>query len=221
MTDAKDISDRLLDAALPHVAFDGWGHETFQAAIEDADVPSAQAKALFPRGSADLAMAYHRRGDHAMSSQLDNTDLQAMRIRERVTFAIRTRLEVADRELVRRGMSLFALPLYAGDGAQLLWGTSDLIWRALGDTSQDVNWYTKRATLSAVYSSVVLFWLGDDSPGSTNTWAFLDRRIDDVMKIEKFKTTLRKAPFLGPLLELGTKIKAPTRASDIPGQSHK
>ena len=219
MTDAQDLSDRLLDAALPHVAFDGWSEACLRAAIAETEADPTQARAIFPRGAVDLAVAYHLRGDRAMVDRLAEADLQALRIRERVTFAIRTRLEVADRELVRRGMSLFALPIYAGDGAQLLWGSSDVIWTALGDTSRDVSWYTKRATLSAVYSSVVLFWLGDDSPGSTNTWAFLDRRIDNVMKIEKVKASLRKAPVIGRVLEFGTKIKAPMRDTNIPGQN--
>jgi ubiquinone biosynthesis protein COQ9 len=64
----------------------------------------------------------------------------------------------------------------------------------LGDTSTDFNWYTKRATLSGVYGSTVLFWLGDDSPGHAATWEFLDRRIADVMQIEKFKAALRDNP---------------------------
>ena len=91
------------------------------------------------------------------------------------------RLEIADREAVRRAAALFALPLYAADGARAVWHTADTIWTALGDTSDDINWYSKRATLSAVYGAVVLYWLGDDSQDHQASWEFLDRRIDDVM----------------------------------------
>merc|ERR1739841_361076 len=110
-----------------------------------------------------------------------------MKMRDKIIAAVRARLAVGDKEAVRRGMTLFALPQHAGDGAKALWATADLIWDTLGDSSDDVNWYTKRATLTAVLSSTVLYWLGDDSEGDEATWAFLDRRVGDVMQVEKLK----------------------------------
>ena len=162
MTD--DTATRLLDAALNHVAFDGWSETTFRAAVTDAGVDPVVARGLFPRGAVDMAIAFHRRGDDAMAARLAQAGDEGLRYRDKVARAIRTRIEVVDdREAVRRGTTLFALPLYAPDGAKLIWGTADRIWGALGDTARDFNWYTKRATLSGVYSSTVLFWLGDDS----------------------------------------------------------
>lgn len=219
-----DTRDQLLDAALIHVPFDGWSPETFQAAIQDSGVAPGLANGLFPRGAVDLAVAYHKRGDAVMVERLEHSDLSDMRFRDKITAAVRFRLEaVEDRELVRRGMSLFALPKYAPDGARLIWDTCDLIWTQLGDTSEDVNWYTKRATLSGVYSSTVLYWLGDDSDGHEATWAFLDRRIEDVMRFETFKANIRNNPALsrvlkGPLDILG-RIRAPQRRDDLPGRS--
>jgi ubiquinone biosynthesis protein COQ9 len=126
---------------------------------------------------------------------------------------------VTDKEAVRRGTTLFALPMHAGDGAKAIWGTADKIWNALGDTSDDVNWYTKRATLSGVYSATVLYWLGDDSADNQATWEFLDRRIDDVMQIEKVKAQVRESPTLSKLLAgpnwLLGRIKAPPKMPDI------
>ncbi|MBP0482231.1 COQ9 family protein [Sagittula salina] len=219
-----DTADRLLDAALAHVAFDGWSETTFRAAVTDAEVDPTVARALFPRGAVDLAAAYHRRGDAEMVTRLAAADLSEMRFRDRVAFAVRTRIEAADdREAVRRGTALFALPLYAGDGAKLIWGTSDAIWTALGDTSRDVNWYTKRMTLSAVYSSVVLYWLGDDSTGHDATWSFLDRRIEDVMRFEKFKAGVRQNRLLSTMLagpmKVMERVRAPERRDDLPGGS--
>ena len=137
---------------------------------------------------------------------------------------VRLRIEViSDKEAARRAAALFALPLHAADGAKLIWDTSDLIWRTLGDTSEDINWYTKRATLSAVYSATFLFWLGDETAGNSATWAFLDRRIEDVMQIEKLKAKFRGNPllkgvFAGPLWVAG-KVRAPEaeRPQDVPG----
>lgn len=222
MTDAKD---RMLDAALMHVPFDGWSEASFRAAATDADVPDAEARALFPRGAVDLALAFHARGDAAMVAALASEDLSALRYRDRVAHAVRTRLELVedDKEAVRRGVTLFALPIHAADGAKALWQTADAIWTSLGDSSDDLNWYTKRATLSGVYSSTVLYWLGDQSAGHAATWEFLDRRIDNVMAIEKVKGQMRDSKLLKPFMAgpewLASQIKAPGRApEDLPGR---
>ena len=67
------------------------------------------------------------------------------------------------------------------------WRTADVMWRIAGDTSTDYNHYTKRLMLGGVYSSTLLVWLDDQTPGFSETASFLDRRIDDVMRIEKLK----------------------------------
>jgi ubiquinone biosynthesis protein COQ9 len=225
MTDATpDAKTRLLDAALSHVPFDGWSEATFRAAVDDSGIAFSKARILYPRGALDMAVAFHMQGDARMEARLSATDLSELRFRDRVAAAVRFRLEVVeDAEIVRRGTTLFALPQHAAEGARLIWGTADAIWTALGDTSDDVNWYTKRATLSGVYGATVLFWLGDESPGHQDTWAFLDRRIEDVMQIEKAKAAMRDHPilsraFAGPAWVLG-QIKAPARAPrvDLPG----
>ncbi|MCP5089255.1 MAG: COQ9 family protein [Rhodobacteraceae bacterium] len=205
--------------------FDGWGSETLAAAIEDSGVDPTLAGQACPRGGIDLAVAFHRQGDAAMVEALQAAKMEEMRYRDRIALGVRQRLEAVaeNREAVRRGVALFALPLHAGDGAGLIWGTSDAIWNVLGDTSRDVNWYTKRATLSGVYSATVLFWLGDDSPGYAETWAFLDRRIDDVMQIESFKAKVRGNPLFKSFMagpgRLFDHIKAPSdnAQSDLPG----
>ena len=209
--------DTLLDAALPHVAFDGWSPATFDAAVADSGIDSA----ICPRGAVDLAVAYHKRGDAQMIAAMAAADLSDMRYSEKVAHAIKLRLAAAeDKEIVRRGTSLFALPNHAGEGAKLIWGTADAIWTALGDTSDDVNWYTKRVTLSAVYGSVVLFWLGDDT-GAVDD--FIDRRIENVMQVEKIKARINKSallkPLTGPLAAVLGGIKAPNRDPnpDLPG----
>ena len=216
-----DMKDRLLDAALAHVPFDGWSDRSLQAAAADCGVQMALARAAFPRGGVDLALAYHARGDAAMVAALQAADLSALRFRDRIAQAVRTRLDLADRELVRRGTTLFSLPQHAADGAAAIWRTADAIWTALGDTSTDLNWYTKRATLSAVYGSTVLYWLGDDAPDHQPTWEFLDRRIDGVMQFEKLKASVRENPLgkallAGPLKILDH-IRAPGVPRDLPG----
>ena len=206
-----------------HVPFDGWSEVTFKAAAQDTGIELAMARAVCPRGALDLALAYHARGDAVMVARLKSDELPA-RFSEKIAAGVRFRIEaVSDKEAVRRGTTLFALPMHAADGAKAIWGTADKIWDTLGDMSEDVNWYTKRATLAGVYSATVLYWLGDDSTDNQATWAFLDRRIEDVMRIEKVKAQVRDNKALSSLLAgpnwLLSQIKAPSRMSnpDLPG----
>lgn len=218
-TDADDrlaaARERLLDAALPHVVFDGWTETTLRRAALETGDDAALARLAFPRGGIDMALAFHRRADRDLSRALDRADLQSMRIRDRIAFCVRKRIEVvADhREAVRRGASLFALPTNAPEGARAVWETADLIWTHCGDDSTDYNWYTKRAILASVISSTMLYWLGDQSTDFVSSWGFLDRRIDNVMQIEKGKSALRDNPLAavltwGPRRALGL-IRAP------------
>lgn len=223
VTPLSPAVERLLDAIEPNVVFDGWTDTAFEHAANAAGMKKAEAVAVCPRGAVDLAVAYHNKGDAAMVARMQSGEMEGMRYSEKVAAAIRFRLEAADRELVRRGTTLFALPHLAPVGAGLIWGTADLIWETLGDTSDDYNWYSKRTILSGVYSSVVLYWLGDETGGEA-TNAFIDRRIADVMSFEKFKGAVKKTPvlgaFAGGLEKMLSGIKAPARGQqdDLPGR---
>ena len=205
--------DDFLDAAMNHALFDGWSQTTIDTTRADLGLSAESVRRLFPKGPPDLALAYHRRLDGRMVEALRTADLGEMRFRDRITHAVRLRLEIADKELVRRGMSLFALPQHAAMGAGALWETADEIWTVLGDTSHDINWYTKRSSLSAVFSATALYWLGDESEGNARTWEFLDRRIENVMQFEKMKAQVKRNPAVevfmkgpGKVLDL---VKAP------------
>jgi len=214
----------LLEAILPHVPFDGWSQAAYDASLAQTGLNPDHARTLCPRGALDLAIAYHQQGDTAMVAAMKSADLRTMRYSERVAFALRARIAaITDKEAVRRATALFSLPHHAADGARLIWGTADLIWDTLGDTATDVNWYTKRATLSGVYGSTILYWLGDDSADDLATNDYIDRRIANVMQVEKVKAQINANPLLtpitGPLNRLLGAIKAPARMPnpDLPG----
>ncbi len=217
----QNAGAQILAAALVHVPFDGWSDETLAAALRDTHHAPVIGIALFPRGGVDLAAMYHRAGDAALRDALAGQDLSALRYSARVAQAVRLRLQLADKNAVRKASALFALPHHAPEGAALIWATADAIWNALGDTSRDFNWYSKRATLSAVYSSVVLYWLGDSSAGDAETALFIDRRIENVMQFEKFKAGMRQNRIVSGLmtgpLKLLERISAPQQRGDLPG----
>lgn len=209
--------DALLDAALTHVPFEGMNERALMAGARDLGMSRDLARVHFPQGGAGLAAAYHRRADAMLRDSLAQTP-PGGRFRDRVTEAVWRRLMLVDAELVRAGAATLSLPQNAALAARLVWETADVIWTGLGDRSEDANWYTKRATLSAVISATVLFWLGDDSPDHAETRAFLDRRIDGVMRFEGLKASLRKLPGVETVagMALGW-IRAP-RPRDLPGR---
>ncbi len=203
-----DVKERVLKAALPLVPFDGWCDRVLREAGRAANVADVDVRAAFPRGVIDLVAYYADDADRRMAEAMKGVDLAALRVRERVTLGVRRRIEaVADsKEASRRAAAVFALPQHSVDGMQSVYRSVDAIWRAVGDTSADFNFYTKRALLAGVYTSTMLHWFADTSEGVADTWAFLDRRIGEVMQIEKFKASAQKfvAGLPNPLSILGS-----------------
>jgi len=183
----------LLAAALPHVPWDGWSARTLKTAAKEVGIDDGLAAIAFPEGGRDLLHFWSQELDIKMIEALEARDLAPLKVRQRVTLAVHVRIELMSRhrEAVRRASAFLILPHNAGLAAKLLYGTVNAIWHGIGDRSTDWNFYSKRALLAAVFSSTVLFWLGDDSENAESTWAFLDRRIEDVMSIEKGKARWR------------------------------
>jgi ubiquinone biosynthesis protein COQ9 len=130
-----------------------------------------------------------------MEKRLGAIDLKAMKIRERIACAVKTRLAILkpQKEAARRAAALLSLPVHAALGAKLLYRTVDAMWRAAGDTSTDFNFYTKRGILAGVYGSTAMRWFNDTSPDEKPTEEFLAARIENVMQFEKFKAKAKDA----------------------------
>lgn len=199
---AKQADDRtpdemrgdILEAALAHVPFDGWSDAAIRKGARDLGLTTGYVSLAFPKGASDMVEFYLGQLDAEMTARLARKKLAEMRIRDRIRTAIEVRLDLnsAHKEAVRRTVTWLALPLNAALSARLVWRTADAMWRAVGDSSTDQNYYSKRMILSGVYASTLLVWLQDDSEDRAETMAFLERRIDDVMEFEKFKAEVRK-----------------------------
>lgn len=181
--------DEILEAMLVHVPFDGWGDDSIKATATDLDITVEYIVLAFPKGPADMIQYWFARTDERMMEQLDTIDATSLKIRERIVTGIKTRFEinVPHKEAVRRTVSFLALPSNIALSTKSMWATADKIWNWAGDTATDYNHYTKRTILSGVYSTTLLAWLNDTSDTMDETWAFLDRRIENVMQFEKLK----------------------------------
>jgi ubiquinone biosynthesis protein COQ9 len=180
-------ADRLLTQLLPSVPFDGWTEQALTAASRAAGFDEQAWRRIFPRGPLDAVLAFSDWADKAMLVTLQTRDLTQMRVRDRVALGVRARLEALapHQEAVRRSTRVLTQPGAAPDAARAVYRTVDAIWRAAGDTSTDYNFYTKRGLLAGVVVATTAYWLRDRSPEREASWRFLERRLDEVMRVGK------------------------------------
>ncbi|TPG20803.1 COQ9 family protein [Sphingomonas koreensis] len=189
-----EIRAGLAPRLAENAAFDGWGDAAIEAAAAAEGVDADVARLAFPGGAIDMIQAWFASIDAAMIAAVPDDALRGMKIRRRIAAQIEARLDVLapDREALRRALTLLAMPQNALRGAKLGWHAADLMWRRAGDTATDYNHYTKRGILSAVYAATITVFLDDDSEDYADTRAFLDRRIDGILRFEKAKAQLVK-----------------------------
>lgn len=181
--------DRLLEALLPEVPFDGWTRGAARAAAKRLGLGAAEADALFPGGPRDMVAAFSRWADRQMLARLSHLDLTSMKTHERVAAAVMARLEALalHREAARHALAILAVPFNAPLAARLLYETVDAIWYAAGDAATDFNFYTKRGLLGGVYAVTALYWLEDKSPNFEATRGFLERRLGEIGRIPDWR----------------------------------
>ena len=192
---AESQRDTLIEAMLPDVPFDGWSRAALRAAARRIGVPAAEALALFPNAPIDFVACFSRWADRQMLDRLETLPLDQLRVPERIALAINTRIEIVEpwREAVRRALAVLALPQHATLAFRLLYETVDGIWYAAGDSATDFSFYTKRATLAAIYAAAMLFWLDDRSPGCIETDAFVERRLADLHRLTELRQRFEAA----------------------------
>ena len=226
MTDTStDFADMTLDelrvALAPDIAasaiFDGWNDTALEAAAEMAGADIDIARLAFPKGpgqAMDMIEAWITSVDMAMEAEWPAERLAELKIRGRIRTLVAFRLEAVEHidEAVRRAMTIMAMPHNAPRALQLGWRSADIMWRLAGDTATDYNHYTKRAILAGIYSATLAVFVNDDSEGKEKSYEFLDRRIDGVMKFEKFKhQLLNKDRELPSLTRFLGRLRYPSR----------
>jgi ubiquinone biosynthesis protein COQ9 len=189
----EQLRRRLALAVGENAVFDGWTRAAVDSAAGQLGIDPVQARLAMPKTQAGLIDLYLQEVDRALAAWFTPERLEPLKIREKIRSLVWRRLEIMGpaREAVRRALAILAMPQNVPLALKASWRTADLMWRIAGDTSTDFNHYTKRMTLGAVYASTLLAWLDDQSEGWSDSAAFLDRRIDDVMKFEKWKAQWR------------------------------
>lgn len=186
-TDVIKIRDEIIESALPHVRFDGWGWDVLLQGAEEAGYEEPMLRAVFPGGLTDALDHFSDYADRGMMAALKPVNPDDLRVRERIGKALFARYQFLApyKEAVRQSASFWLVPWRKTRAARIVWRTADVIWRWAGDDSKDYNHYTKRGLLSGIIVSTTLAWMNDETPGMMQTKEFLDRRIENVMQLSK------------------------------------
>ncbi len=172
-----------------NAAFDGWSATALELSADAAGVDRDIAALAFPGGAVDMIDAWFANVDARMAEAVPAVALARMKVRAKITALVEARLAAVadDREALRRGLAVLAMPQNLARAARLGWRSVDLMWRLAGDTATDYNHYTKRAILGGVYAATITVFLDDESEGQADTRAFLARRVEGIMRFEKAK----------------------------------
>ena len=184
-----EIRAALAPLIAASAAFDGFSPAALDDAARRAAVDPDVARLAFPGGGRDMVDEWFADVDAGMEQRWPAEKLATLKIRDRITTLVETRIDLLapNRESLRRALALLALPTNAPHAAKLGWRAADLMWRLAGDTATDYNHYSKRAILTGVDGSTMAVFLNDESEDFAETRAFLARRIDNVMRFEAWK----------------------------------
>lgn len=185
MDEREKLKIKILNQALIHVPFEGWSQELLEQAARESDVDPSYAWRLFPKGPLEAVSFWSHLLDQEMLASLPAAE--TLRVRDRIALAVRTRLTLlsTNRQAALKTARYLSRPPHLAEASRLVYQTVNQMWYYAGDTSTDYNFYTKRGLLAWVYSSTFVYWTQDTSEGFEKTWTFLDRRIEEVLKIPK------------------------------------
>lgn len=190
-----DKREKLLNTLIALAPFNGWSDAALRQAAKEVFSDEKQSLILFPEGISAAVDLFADQLDAKMVDHCDTPRFHTLKIREKVTEALMFRFSEHQKhsEAIRKLLHYYTLPQHTAQSMRNLWETADRIWYLAGDTATDYNYYTKRTMLAGVYSSTLLAWLTDPTEDMRITREFLDRRIQNVMQIEKAKADLRNS----------------------------
>ncbi|KAL9108358.1 MAG: hypothetical protein Q9227_006818 [Pyrenula ochraceoflavens] len=182
----SSAEDAILSAALVHVPRFGFSSRALILGAADAGYPEVSTQ-LFPHGVFDLIRYYLVTQRLALKNRVRFPEDADLRVGGKIRTLTLERLRANKDVIYQWQGALGHMSLLGNIPASLseLHSLSDEIWYLAGDKSVDSSWYTKRASLAAIYASSELFMTTDTSKDFAETEAFLDRRLEDVQKLGK------------------------------------
>jgi ubiquinone biosynthesis protein COQ9 len=186
-------SESVLKAILDISPFPGWNLDVLYPFVSDK-LSRLEFDLLFPNGTESLISAYQPHLQMLLSKSIsvmpDNIGITA-----KIRWLMRTHFEhifqyaqaehAAINELYRPSL-LIQTPIYVGQ-------LTDIIWRAAGDESTDMNYYTKRGTFGIIYTATLMYWHTSNAP-LEEVMQFFDDRLSNLKSVTKNVKKYTPAP---------------------------
>ncbi|KAK3305510.1 COQ9-domain-containing protein [Chaetomium strumarium] len=172
----------LLSAAYVHVPSHGFSQEALALGARDTGLLDI-SPSILPDGVFSLIRwhLYTQRTLLAAKAKDAVDQTAAVTVGDKVEALAWLRLRGNEAVVGRwqEALAIMAQPSYVPASLKELASLADEILYLAGDVSVDPSWYTKRASLSAIYAAAELFQTTDQSPKFRETRAFLRRRLDE------------------------------------------
>ena len=190
----------VLDQALHHVPFEGWSDEAIYKALDDLGHERITKDIIYKKGIIEPVTLYIERINNSFLEQLDDNDLNDMKIREKIAHMVKSHILMSNKEICHKTIRFFMQPSYMQHSFKITWKIADMIWHRAGDTATDINHYSKRIILSILYILTIAYYLNDTSEQHQRTWLFLNKRIANIINMGKCKTQykryIKRIPFI-------------------------
>lgn len=176
----------ILSSALDHVPVHGFTQEALTLGVRSAGYPDISTTALFPKGAFSIVLYHLITQRLTLANRVQFPAEMGVGRKVRALTLARLRANAEDPSILphwQQGLGLMSLAENIPDSLKELAKLSDEIWFLAGDVSVDASWYTKRASLSAVYAAAEMFQTTDQSTEFRDTEAFLDRRLEELRTV--------------------------------------
>ncbi|KAG0365629.1 COQ9-domain-containing protein [Gamsiella multidivaricata] len=182
---AKGTPEAILKKALTLVPEHGWTTASIAKAAESMGYP-AIIHGMFPKGGADLIDYFLQDCLNRLPLELEGR-MEGLGTKEKIKLGTLTRLGMIAPYIDQwpEALAIMGQPSNVPMSLNHLARIVDEIWHLAGDKSADMNWYTKRASLAAVYTTTELYMTTDKTPNYEATQRFLDRRFEDAATVGK------------------------------------
>lgn len=183
-------SQSLLKDFLNVTPFPGWDLNALYPHVSNK-LSRLEFDLLFPHGTESLISEYQCHLHSLLKASIliipENLGVTA-----KIRWLIRTHFEniIAHSDAEHAAIAALYHPSIAIHAPAYVGQLTDIIWRAAGDTSTDMNYYTKRGTLGVIYIATLMYWHVSNA-SIDDIMRFFDHRLNNLKTITN---TTKKIP---------------------------
>ncbi|GBM09813.1 Ubiquinone biosynthesis protein COQ9, mitochondrial [Araneus ventricosus] len=210
--DLTDFRLQILKAGLDFVPQHGWSKQSIALGAQSLGL-SSSSHTLIEDGSADLVHYFNFLCNEKLEDYLKekySSNKEKVNIQHYIEDALTHRLNMIIPYVSKwpEAMALMVSPLQFPTDSKNLLDLVDRVWYLSGDRSLDLTWYSKRVSLALAYRMCELSLLQDKSPEYSDTFEFLQRRVENIVNASEFIDNVANSTKHLPDLASGALITA-------------